>query len=284
VRKYLEAKGELPARSVVAMVPMSTRSAVKDIDASNQISMTAVPIASDVAAPLDRLRAVRRGSGKSKAMSNALGKDLPSRLLNILPATATRLLLTKGLMSLANITVSNVRGPDIPLYLAGARLQSFLPVSAILSGLGLNVTGFSYNGTLWVCAVCCRKAMPDPAFFAECLKESFNDLVAAAADLAPAAKESAAAIPGRRPTRTRAAAKEKAATPATPEPAAAAAKPKRRRTVARPVAAPATPPAEPAAGTGSGAATRKPRKERSPATTRSNKAGAPKIGKDDAAA
>jgi WS/DGAT/MGAT family acyltransferase len=285
VRKYLEAKGELPARSVVAMVPMSTRSAVKDIDASNQISMTAVPIASDVAAPLDRLRAVRRGSGKSKAMSNALGKDLPSRLLNILPATATRLLLTKGLMSLANITVSNVRGPDVPLYLAGARLQSFLPVSAILSGLGLNVTGFSYNGTLWVCAVCCRKAMPDPAFFAECLKESFNDLVAAAADLAPAAGEaSAAAIPGRRPTRTRAAAKEKAATPATPETAAADAKPKRRRTVARPVAAPATPPAEPAAGTGPGAATRKPRKERSPATTRSNKAGAPKIGKDDAAA
>lgn len=219
LRRYLESKGELPQKSVIAMVPMSTRGEAKDIEASNQLSMAAVPLASDIASPLERLRAVRRGSGKSKAMSNALGKDLPARLINILPVSVTRLLLTKGLMSLANLTVSNVRGPDIPLYLAGARLHSFLPVSAIISGLGLNVTGFSYNGTLWVCAVCSRRAMPDPAFFAQCLKESFGELVAAAALPEPRAASVAAA-------RARPA---KPATKAEVAPEAAAAAPRRRR-------------------------------------------------------
>ena len=49
-----------------------------------------------------------------------------------------------------------------------------------MNGLGLNVTGFSYHGTLWVCAVACREMMPDPAFFAACLREAFGDLSGAA--------------------------------------------------------------------------------------------------------
>jgi hypothetical protein len=79
-----------------------------------------------------------------------------------------------------NIVVSNVRGPDAPLYLAGAQMVAFAPVSIAMNGLGLNVTGFSYHGTLWLCAVSCRTMMPDPAFFAECLRSGFADLAAAA--------------------------------------------------------------------------------------------------------
>jgi diacylglycerol O-acyltransferase len=169
------------------MVPITTRGEIKDVEVSNQVSFTGVPLASDIADPLQRLQAVRRSSGKSKAVSAALGKDLPARLLNILPAALTELLLTRGLLSLANVTVSNVRGPSAPLYMAGARMQMFLPVSAIYSGLGLNVTGVSYHGTFWVCFVSCRTMMPDPAFFAECLKDSFDELAAAAARVAPAA-------------------------------------------------------------------------------------------------
>jgi WS/DGAT/MGAT family acyltransferase len=187
LRRYLETKGELPDTSVVAMVPITTRGEIKDVEVSNQVSFTGVPLASDIADPLQRLQAVRRSSGKSKAVSAALGKDLPARLLNILPAALTELLLTRGLLSLANVTVSNVRGPSAPLYMAGARMQMFLPVSAIYSGLGLNVTGVSYHGTFWVCFVSCRTMMPDPAFFAECLKDSFDELAAAAARVAPAA-------------------------------------------------------------------------------------------------
>jgi predicted Kef-type K+ transport protein len=79
-----------------------------------------------------------------------------------------------------SIVVSNVRGPDVPLFMAGARLVNFAPISIVLDGLGLNVTAFSYNGTMWICAVACREMMPDPAYFADCLKHSFQQLVDAA--------------------------------------------------------------------------------------------------------
>jgi hypothetical protein len=78
------------------------------------------------------------------------------------------------------LIVSNVRGPDVPLYMAGARLVNYAPISIAVDGMGLNVTGFSYHGTMWICAVSCRSMLPDPAFFAECMRESFAELKAAA--------------------------------------------------------------------------------------------------------
>jgi hypothetical protein len=86
----------------------------------------------------------------------------------------------KVMLPTMNIVVSNVRGPDVPMYLAGAQMVAFAPVSIAIDGLGLNVTGFSYHGTLWICAVACREMMPDPGFFADCLRNSVAELVAAA--------------------------------------------------------------------------------------------------------
>lgn len=177
VRRYLEAKGELPAKGLNAMVPMTIRGEHKGGDEGNQIGMTVMPLRTDVADPLERLNAVKRGATKNKAMNAVIGKEMPAQLIQVLPAGITELLLTKGMMALANMTVSNVRGPDVPLYIAGAQLVLFLPVSAISNDMGLNVTAFSYNGTLWVCFISCRKMMPDPSFFAQCLNESFDELV-----------------------------------------------------------------------------------------------------------
>jgi hypothetical protein len=64
--------------------------------------------------------------------------------------------------------------------MAGAKLLTFMPINMLLDGMGLSITGFSYNGVLWVCVVADRSVMPDPAFFAECFKDSFAELVAAA--------------------------------------------------------------------------------------------------------
>jgi diacylglycerol O-acyltransferase len=58
---------------------------------------------------------------------------------------------------------------------------NYSPISIPIDGLGLNVTSFSYNGTMWICAVSCREMMPDPAFFAQCLRAAFEELKAAAA-------------------------------------------------------------------------------------------------------
>ena len=105
------------------------------------------------------------------------------------------MLITRGLLPLVNLTISNVRGPDVPLYLAGAQMVLFLPVSIPMDNLGLNTTGFSYNGTLWVCATVCRQMMPDPAVFAQCFRESFEELLLASKKLkdeSPAKEASAA--------------------------------------------------------------------------------------------
>ena len=93
LRAYLDAKGELPKKSLNAMVPMTTRGDVKDADAGNQVGMTAMPLRSDIADPIERLLAVRRGSGKSKALTAALGKELPGQLIQVLPAMASKLLI-----------------------------------------------------------------------------------------------------------------------------------------------------------------------------------------------
>ena len=89
-------------------------------------------------------------------------------------------------------------------------------MSIAFNGIGLNMTGFSYNGVLWVCFISCRKMLPDPKFFRECLNASFAEILAAAKKLplveddsaASGSKSKPAAKPGtRRPAAAKAAAK-----------------------------------------------------------------------------
>ena len=159
---------------------MTLRGADKGGDAGNQVGITVMPIHSEIADPLARLAAIRAGAARSKALVSVVGKDTTGRLYDLLPAVASKLFTTKVMLPTMNIVVSNVRGPDHPMYLAGARMVAFAPVSIAMNGLGLNVTGFSYLGTLWTCAAACREMMPDPAFFATCLREAFAELAAAA--------------------------------------------------------------------------------------------------------
>ena len=194
LRKYLAVKGELPEASLNAMMPLSTRGEHAGRDAGNQVGLAAVPLGTDIDDPLARLHAVHRAANRGKSVAAALGKDLPARLVDALPAVVVEQVTRSALVPLVNVTVSNVRGPEQPLYMAGAKLQMFMPLSIIIDGIGLNLTGLSYNGTLWVCFVSCRKMLPDPAVFVKCLAESFDELVAAAVGKkdAPVAVRSAA--------------------------------------------------------------------------------------------
>jgi hypothetical protein len=125
-----------------------------------------------------------------------VGRDLSARLFDILPVTLAELVTRRLVLPQMSIVVSNVRGPDVPLFMAGARLVSFAPISIAIDGLGLNVTAFSYHGTMWICAVACRDMLPDPAFFADCLRSSFAKLETSAATQGtePAAEPSQPAV------------------------------------------------------------------------------------------
>jgi len=229
VRRYLESKSELPEQSLSALMPISTRGADKSADVGNQVGLVPVPICSDIADPIDRLHAAHKGARVAADASASLGHDFSAKLIQVLPAMVAETVVERGLVPLCNTTVSNVRGPNVPLYLAGARLQIFLPVSIAFNGIGLNMTGFSYNGALWVCFVACRNMLPDPRFFRQCLIESFAEILEAAKKLPLHGKKKA----GAGKARTKVAKVEVNPPPyTTDEPAAkgkAKAAPKRRR-------------------------------------------------------
>jgi len=187
---------------MVAMVPMTLRGTDKGGDHGNQVGFTLMPVYSEIADPLERLTAITQSAQTSKRVTDAVGKELARDLLEHLPAPVSRTLIRNVKLPGIGLIVSNVRGPDVPLYMAGAQLVNYSPISIALDGMGLNVTGFSYHGTMWICAVSCREMVPDPAVFADCMRASFAELKEAAARVAAAQAEEPAVAP--RPKRAKA--------------------------------------------------------------------------------
>ena len=77
-----------------------------------------------------------------------------------------------------NTVVTNVPGPPVPLYFMGCEMQQFYGMGPAASGLGLFQVVFSYNGTVSIGCVSCREMMPDPAFYASCLEEAYEEMLA----------------------------------------------------------------------------------------------------------
>ena len=178
---YLSAKNELPDTSMVAMVPMTLRGKEKGADVGNQVGFTMMPVHSEIEDPLERLRTICDAAETAKRVTDAIGKELARDLLETLPSIVADPLLRNVQVPRIGLIVSNVRGPDVPLYMAGARLVNYAPISISLDGMGLNVTAFSYAGNMWICAVSCREMLPDPSFFADCLRAAFEQMKEAAA-------------------------------------------------------------------------------------------------------
>lgn len=195
LRRYLDEHGELPDEPLVAAVPVSLR-ADGDTQLNNQASMMLMKLASDVADPRERMRAIVKASARMKKTVSNVKSVMPTEfpslgvpwLMSALVSIYGRARLADSMPPFANVVVSNVPGPRVPLYLAGARMNSHIPVSIVTHGLGLNVTVQSYNGALDVGIVACRRAMPDIALFVACMAAARQELFAAAQALAaPAA-------------------------------------------------------------------------------------------------
>jgi WS/DGAT/MGAT family acyltransferase len=193
--RYLASHGEQPKSSLNAVVPIAFGEPGQGTSAENRFAMAVMPVHNDIADPLQRLAAVSRAATASKSLQNDLGLDLGLKLMNVIPSFAATAFANLTIRDKANLVVSNVRGPDVPLYMAGARMQMFMPVNIPTDKVALSVTGFSYAGTMWICAVACRKVMPDPAFFVQCIRDSFEELRDAAAR---SVSETAEAVPAPR--------------------------------------------------------------------------------------
>lgn len=209
MRRYLDEHGALPDKPLVAAVPVSLR-ADGDTELNNQVSMTLLSLCSDIDDPQERIRAIVKASARmKKSMANMkaiMPTDFPSLgvpwLMSGLVSMYGRSRLADTLPPIANVVVSNVAGPRMPLYLAGARMTTNFPVSIVTHGLALNVTVQSYDGALDFGMVACRRAVPDIGLFAACMTDAHEELLAVAQALAP---------PEARPVRKRAPRKPAAA-------------------------------------------------------------------------
>jgi diacylglycerol O-acyltransferase len=184
LRRYLADLDALPAQPLLAGVPVSLREA-GNTEMNTQASMMRVSLASNVADPVERLQAIHRASAAAKALTSTvkaiLPTDFPSLgapwLISGLAALYGRSRLGGRIPPVVNVIISNVPGPAVPLYLAGARMLSYHPLNIPAHGVALNITVESYNGSLDFGLVACRKAVPDVADLARHMRAAHLELL-----------------------------------------------------------------------------------------------------------
>ncbi|NNF39920.1 MAG: wax ester/triacylglycerol synthase family O-acyltransferase [Woeseiaceae bacterium] len=183
LRRYLQHHEELPDDSLVAFVPINARaSSSSDPDGpGNNITAMTAPIFTDVEDPVERLASIHAATQQSKAAKSGISARLMTDLSKHVPAStqvlASRLVLGAGLRNrMCNLFISNVPGPQVPLYMNGARQVGTFGMAPLANGMGLFIATPSYDGNVTFNVTSTRDIMPDIDFFATCLEESVADL------------------------------------------------------------------------------------------------------------
>jgi WS/DGAT/MGAT family acyltransferase len=196
-RNFLK-HGPLPRKSMVAGVPISTR-AKGDTSSNNQATMTIVSLGTHIADPAKRLAHVLAATAAMKAnmgaMKSLMPTDFPSVFVPWLMAGLSSLYekarVAERIPAVANVTISNVPGPTVPLYMAGARMLTNYPTSIVVHGIALNITVQTYDQSLEFGLIACGRAMPEVAELARHVQAAFDEFQAlpASVEAAPVAPE-----------------------------------------------------------------------------------------------
>jgi diacylglycerol O-acyltransferase / wax synthase len=205
LRDWLLSHGGIPDAPLLAAVPVSLRQR-GDAQSNTQALMARMTMATDLADPGGRLLRIRDAStrikGSLKHVKAAVPTDFPSIGLpwlgSVLWTIWSRARLADRLPPLANVVVSNVPGPAVPLYLCGARMLGYWPVSIPTHGIGLNITVQSYAGSLDLGLIACRRRVPDIEALAAGVVAAFEAMEAASPPV-PAARSAVGGTAGRAP-------------------------------------------------------------------------------------
>lgn len=177
LRQLAMNRGEEP-EDLRVMVPVSTRIAGEC--GGNRITFCFVRLPTGVASALERLRAVRATTVAMKEPGKIAGSEMLMRSLGHLPAPLkTRAARLAASPRLYNLTVSNVPGPAVPLYAAGARVRSAYPVIPLSDGHALSVGALSYEGGMHFTAYSDPAALPQADALPNLLSTGLHDLVEA---------------------------------------------------------------------------------------------------------
>jgi hypothetical protein len=147
MRHYLDSKGELPAKSLYATMPISIHTE-EDMDQSNRICFCAYSLATDAASPIDQIESIRQSTTKAKAQIRSVPQNVLYSLmgLRILSLMIRRL---RGIRAVNPRTMTNVLISNVPIfkeerYYKGAKLLGIYPLSLVMDGIGINITVSSY--------------------------------------------------------------------------------------------------------------------------------------------
>ena len=167
VRRWLVEHEDLPSEPLVAQVPVSVRTTKQQGTYGNRIGMLSVPLFTNEEDPVKRLMLAHDAMALAKERHKAMPAELLQDATQFIPpavfSRAARITfsLAAARKPIWNLVVSNVPGPQFPLYMAGARLVANYPVSVITDGMGLNITVMSYDGHLDFGIVADREQMRD---------------------------------------------------------------------------------------------------------------------------
>jgi diacylglycerol O-acyltransferase len=206
LRRYFQQRGALPRKSLIAAVPISLR-AKGDITSDNQASMSLISLGTHIGDLRKRLAHVKAATAAMKSTMGPLKSILPTDFPSIgapwLIEAATALYgkarLAEKIPQFANVAISNVPGPNAPLYMAGARMLSNYPTSIVVHGMALNVTVHSLHEQIDFGLMADLQAMPDVRALADAMKVAFDDLRALAPQVAapaPSVTETGRAVLG----------------------------------------------------------------------------------------
>ena len=184
VRRWLIEHGELPAEPLVAQIPVSVRTSDQVGTYGNRIMLMSAPLFTNIEDPVERLELTHDAMGDMKQRHKALPAELLQDANHFIPpAVFSR--AARATFSLAtsrpgrptwNLVISNVPGPQFPLYMAGAELVANYPVSVITDGMGLNITVMSYRGHMDFGIVADRDQMADLWCLIDWLQEALDEL------------------------------------------------------------------------------------------------------------
>jgi WS/DGAT/MGAT family acyltransferase len=185
LRRYLLDKKELPETTLIAQCPINVRDE-NDTAGGNKVANMSVEIGTHIADAMQRLIHVHTSATNGKEFTRAVGAKsmveltnaMSSNLMSTGSRVATEFNLASEMTPTYNCVITNVPGPQVPLYIKGAKIIGGFGMGPIVNGNALFHTVGSYCGVISLCATSCREMLPDPAFYRECLEASFAELLA----------------------------------------------------------------------------------------------------------
>ncbi|MHB8680943.1 MAG: WS/DGAT/MGAT family O-acyltransferase [Acidimicrobiales bacterium] len=188
LRRYLADREELPDKSLISAIPVSVHDQAAGHEGMTKVSVMFSSLMTDVEDPVERLMAIAETNAEAKELHKMVGADtLMQWAEHAAPNTfslAARLYSSLRLSErhpvVHNLIISNVPGPPIPLYMAGARLAALYPLGPIMDGAGLNVTVLSNEDRIGFGFIACRELMPSLWDLADDVPMALGELLVAA--------------------------------------------------------------------------------------------------------